>query len=89
MRGLQDENGVKIIRLCRTLNFRLDEKKDEISLEELIEQRRAELGARTDLTPVNIESFVKWKKRKLAEKVQYFPTTLHFVNFVIHLSVLA
>ena len=47
----------------------MDEKKDEISLEELIEQRRAELGARTDLTPVNIESFVKWKKRKLAEKV--------------------
>ena len=44
-------------------------KGDEISLEELIEQRRAELGARTDLTPINIESFVKWKKRKLAEKV--------------------
>jgi len=49
---------------------KLDEKKDEISLEELIEQRRAELGARTDLTPVNIESFVKWKKRKLAEKIE-------------------
>merc|ERR1712117_566959 len=32
--------------------------------------RRAELGARTDLTPVNIESFVKWKKRKLAEKIE-------------------
>jgi len=46
------------------------QKGDEISLEELIEQRRAELGARTDLTPVNIESFVKWKKRKMAEKVE-------------------
>ena len=38
-------------------------------MEELIEQKRAELGVRTDLTPVNIESFVKWKRRKLAEKV--------------------
>ena len=41
-------------------------------MEELIEQKRAELGVRTDLTPVNIESFVKWKRRKLAEKVNSF-----------------
>ncbi len=44
------------------------EKGEEISLEELIEQRRAELSARTDLTPVTLESFVRWKKRKLKEK---------------------
>jgi len=44
--------------------------KGEISLEELIEERRAELSQRTNLTPVNIESFVKWKRRKLAEKVE-------------------
>ena len=56
--------------------LRLDAQKgDEISLEELIEQRRAELGARTDLTPVNIESFVKWKKRKMAEKVNNYCKT--------------
>ena len=83
MRGLLDENGIEINPICCTLHFRLEANKDEISLEELIEQRRAGLGARTDLTPVNIESFVKWKKRKLAEKVQYFSTAL---NCVIHLS---
>lgn len=45
------------------------DKKDEISLEELIEQKRAELSARDDLTPVTLESFVLWKKRKLREKL--------------------
>ena len=70
MRGLWEEFYCKCTKFFYT--YRLDDKKDEISLEELIEQKRAELGVRTDLTPVNIESFVKWKRRKLAEKVNSF-----------------
>jgi len=46
------------------------EKKDQMSIEELIENRRAELSAKSDLTPVNLETFVKWKKRKLREKAE-------------------
>ena len=41
-----------------------------ISIEELIEEKRAELSAQANLTPVTLESFVKWKKRKLAEKAE-------------------
>ena len=41
-----------------------------MSIEELIENRRAELSAKSDLTPVNLETFVKWKKRKLREKAE-------------------
>ena len=45
------------------------DKKDEISIEELIEQKRAELSAQNKtLTPVNLQTFVAWKKRKLREK---------------------
>jgi hypothetical protein len=43
-------------------------KTDEISLEELIESKRAELSSRNDLTKVTLETFVLWKKRKLKEK---------------------
>ena len=39
-------------------------------MEELVETKRAELSARTDLTPVTLETFVKWKKRKLREKAE-------------------
>lgn len=42
------------------------EKKEEISLEDLIERERASLGS--NLTKVTLESFVLWKKRKLREK---------------------
>jgi len=45
-----------------------EEKAEGISIEELIEEKRAELSASANLTPVTLESFVKWKKRKLAEK---------------------
>ncbi len=46
-----------------------EEKKEEISIEELIEEKRAELGSKdTKLTPVTLQTFVAWKKRKLAEK---------------------
>nr|ACO11130.1 Zinc finger CCCH domain-containing protein 15 homolog [Caligus rogercresseyi] len=45
-----------------------EEKKEEISIEELIEQKRAELSSRMDLTKVTIETFIAWKKRKLKEK---------------------
>ncbi|CRK99884.1 CLUMA_CG013187, isoform A [Clunio marinus] len=45
-----------------------DDKKDEISLEELIESERAALGSNT--TKVTLESFLSWKKRKIDEKIQ-------------------
>jgi len=47
-----------------------EEKSDGISIEELIEQKRAELSAQPNLTPVTLETFVKWKKRKLREKAE-------------------
>lgn len=43
-----------------------DDKEDKISLEELIESERANLGAAT--TKVTLESFLSWKKRKIEEK---------------------
>ncbi len=46
------------------------EKKDETSLEELIEEKRAQLSSRTDLTKVTLQTFVLWKKRKLREKAE-------------------
>merc|ERR1719210_762108 len=46
-----------------------EEKKDEISIEELIEEKRAELSrSNKQLTPVNLQTFVAWKKRKLRGK---------------------
>lgn len=42
------------------------DKKEEISLEDLIERERAALGS--NLTKVTLESFVLWKKRKIKEK---------------------
>ncbi|XP_059090076.1 zinc finger CCCH domain-containing protein 15 homolog [Tigriopus californicus] len=47
---------------------KLDEDHDEISLEELIEEKRAELSKRSDLTKVTLQTFVQWKKRKLKER---------------------
>lgn len=44
--------------------------KDMISMEELVETKRAELSARSDLTPVTLETFVRWKKRKLRERAE-------------------
>jgi len=44
---------------------------EKVSIEELIEQKRIELNAQTKaLTPVNLHSFVAWKKRKLREKAE-------------------
>nr|CAD7396432.1 unnamed protein product [Timema poppensis] len=43
-----------------------EEKKDDISLEDLIERERAALGSK--LTKVTLETFIAWKKRKLKEK---------------------
>lgn len=45
-----------------------DDKKDEISLEELIETERSALGS--SVTKVTLESFLSWKKRKIEEKKQ-------------------
>ena len=46
----------------------LDDQKETISLEELIESERAALGA--NVTKVTLESFIAWKKRKVQEKKQ-------------------
>lgn len=43
-----------------------DDKRDEISLEDLIERERANLGP--NQTKITLESFLAWKKRKLKEK---------------------
>jgi len=43
-----------------------EDKKDEISLEDLVEKERAALGP--NQTRVTLESFLAWKKRKLREK---------------------
>lgn len=43
-----------------------EDKKDEISLEDLIERERAALGS--NLTKITLETFTTWKKRKLKEK---------------------
>lgn len=43
-----------------------DEKKSEISLEDLIEKERAALGP--NQTRITLETFIAWKKRKLQEK---------------------
>jgi len=48
-----------------------EKKGEEISIEELVEQKRAELGANNKkLTPVSLQTFVAWKKRKLREKAE-------------------
>lgn len=44
------------------------DKKEEISLEDLIERERAALGSK--LTKVTLETFIAWKKRKLKEKAE-------------------
>ncbi|KAH0946095.1 hypothetical protein HN011_011848 [Eciton burchellii] len=43
-----------------------EDKKDEISLEDLIEKERANLGL--NQTKITLETFLAWKKRKLKEK---------------------
>ncbi|KAF0295082.1 Zinc finger CCCH domain-containing protein 15 [Amphibalanus amphitrite] len=42
------------------------EKKDEITIEELVEKERAALGS--NLTKITYTTFLAWKKRKLAER---------------------
>lgn len=43
-----------------------EDKKDEITIEELVEKERAALGS--NLTKVTLETMTAWKKRKLKEK---------------------
>ena len=47
-----------------------EEKTDEISLEELIEEKRAEMSRQENLTKVTLQTFVQWKKRKIREKLE-------------------
>jgi hypothetical protein len=42
------------------------DKKEEISIEDLVEKERASLGY--DLPKINLHSFLEWKKRKIEEK---------------------
>ena len=42
------------------------EKKEEITIEELVEKERAALGS--NLTKITYTTFLAWKKRKLAER---------------------
>lgn len=44
----------------------MDEKKNEISLVDLIERERAALGA--NQTKITLETFLAWKKKKIKEK---------------------
>lgn len=46
---------------------RKKDKKEEISLEDLIEKERAAL-ATVKFTKITLESFLEWKKRKIREK---------------------
>lgn len=46
----------------------LDDQKETISLEDLIESERAALGS--NVTKVTLDSFLAWKKRKVEEKKQ-------------------
>eukprot|EP00118_Oscarella_pearsei_P026006 m.309208 g.309208 ORF g.309208 m.309208 type:complete len:414 (+) comp45790_c0_seq1:35-1276(+) len=45
-----------------------DQKEDSITLEELIEDERAKLSARPKLTPVTLQTFMEWKKKKVSQK---------------------
>ena len=61
-----------------------EDKTETISIEELIEQKRAELSAQANLTPVTIQSFIMWKKRKMLEKAEKERQVDHFqINLVI------
>ena len=46
----------------------MKDKKEEISLEDLIERERNALGS--NLTRVTLATFITWKKRKISEKKQ-------------------
>ena len=48
---------------------RKKDKKEEISLEDLIEKERAALAS-VKFTKITLESFLDWKKRKLREKIE-------------------
>lgn len=45
---------------------KIEDKKNEISLVDLIERERAALGPKQ--TKITLETFIAWKKRKLQEK---------------------
>jgi len=59
-----------MIHISHVFNFqdKIKEKKEEISLEDLIETERNALGS--NLTRVTLASFITWKKRKISEKKQ-------------------
>ena len=50
----------------RLQDMKKAEKKEEITIEELVEKERAALGS--NLTKITYTTFLAWKKRKLAER---------------------
>ena len=49
------------------------DEKNEISLEELIEEQRTKLG--TNLTKITLETFSDWKKKKVHVFVRFYVCT--------------
>ena len=47
--------------------IKMEDQKETISLEELVDKERGALVGR-DLNKITLESFLKWKKRKIEEK---------------------
>ena len=45
----------------------MDKEKEEISIEDLVEKERGNLGT-ANLTKVTLETFVAWKRKKLQQK---------------------
>ena len=45
----------------------MDKEKEEISIEDLVEKERGNLGT-ANLTKVTLETFVTWKRKKLQQK---------------------
>lgn len=58
-----------------------DDKKNDISLEDLIEKERAALGDKQ--TRVTLETFLAWKKRKI--QVNRFFSHLYLVYFISYI----
>jgi hypothetical protein len=62
----------------------MDEQKEEISIEELIETERANLGV--NLTPVTLETFLAWKKKKVMCDIVQLIVVCFAVGFEHELS---
>jgi hypothetical protein len=48
---------------------RMDKEREEISIEDLVEKERGNLGT-TALTKVTLETFVAWKRKKMQQRAE-------------------